>query len=70
MRVLDGKGLSDGYIAWFNGSPFAWPVLAAVGHRLGGLTGARLVAVKTHYDSETVFRINQDIHPASFAGDA
>jgi len=45
MRVLDGKGLSDGYIAWFNGSPFAWPVLAAVGHRLGGLTGARLVAV-------------------------
>ena len=45
MRVLEGKGLSDGYITWFNGSPFAWPVMAAVGHHLGGLTGARLTAV-------------------------
>ena len=45
MRVLEGKGLSDGYITWFNGSPFVWPVMAAVGHHLGGLTGARLVAV-------------------------
>ena len=45
MRVLEGKGLSDGYITWFNGSPFMWPVMAAVGHQLGGLTGARLMAV-------------------------
>ena len=45
MRVLEGKGLSDGYITWFNGSPFVWPVMAAVGHHLGGLTGARLMAV-------------------------
>ena len=45
MRVLEGKGLSDGYITWFNGSPFVWPVMAAVGHQLGGLTGARLMAV-------------------------
>jgi hypothetical protein len=45
MRVLEGKGLSDGYITWFNGSPFVWPVMAAVGHHLGGLTGARLMAI-------------------------
>ena len=45
MRVLEGKGLSDGYIAWFNGSPFVWPVMAALGHRLGGLPGARFMAV-------------------------
>ncbi len=45
MRVIEGKGLSDGYITWFNGSPFVWPVMAAVGHHLGGLTGARLMAV-------------------------
>jgi hypothetical protein len=45
MRVLEGKGLSDGYLTWFNGSPFVWPVLAALGHHLGGLSGARLVAV-------------------------
>jgi hypothetical protein len=30
MRVLEGNGLSDGYIAWFNGSPFLWPVMAAI----------------------------------------
>jgi hypothetical protein len=36
MRVLEGKGPSDGYITWFNGSPFVWPVIAALGHRLGG----------------------------------
>ena len=45
MRVLEGQGLSDGYLAWFNGSPFVWPVIAAIGHRMGGLTGARLMAV-------------------------
>jgi Dolichyl-phosphate-mannose-protein mannosyltransferase len=44
MRVLEGKGLSDGYITWFNGSPFVWPVIAALGHHLGGLPGARFMA--------------------------
>ena len=44
MRVLEGRGLSDGYIRWFNGSPFVWPVMAALGHRLGGLPGARFMA--------------------------
>jgi 4-amino-4-deoxy-L-arabinose transferase-like glycosyltransferase len=44
MRVLEGRGPSDGYITWFNGSPFVWPVIAALGHRLGGLPGARLMA--------------------------
>ncbi len=44
MRVLEGRGLSDGYIKWFNGSPFVWPVIAALGHSLGGLPGARLMA--------------------------
>lgn len=45
MRVLEGKGLSDGYVTWFNGSPFVWPVIAALGHHVGGLPGARLMAV-------------------------
>ena len=45
MRVLEGKAVSDGYIAWFNGSPFVWPVIAALGHHLGGLAGARFMAV-------------------------
>ncbi len=44
VRVLEGKGLSDGYVTWFNGSPFVWPVLAAIGHYRGGLPGARLIA--------------------------
>ena len=45
LRVLEGHGLADGYVTWFNGSPFVWPVLAAAGHHLAGLAGARLVAV-------------------------
>ncbi len=45
MRVLEGKGLADGYGHWFNGSPYLWPVLAALGHRIGGLAGARLFAL-------------------------
>ena len=44
MRVLEGQGWADGYIRWFNGSPFVWPVLAALGHDLAGLPGARLMA--------------------------
>jgi len=44
LRVLEGQGPADGYARWFNGSPFAWPVLAALGFRVGGLAGVRLVA--------------------------
>src|SRR5919106_3834712 len=44
LRVLEGHGLSDGYMAWFNGSPFAWPVIAGLGHHLAGLAGARFMA--------------------------
>jgi hypothetical protein len=44
MRVLEGKALSDGYLTWFNGSPFVWPVIAALGHHLGELSGARFMA--------------------------
>ena len=45
MRVLEGRGAADGYSAWFNGSPLVWPVMAALGHHLGGLPGARCVAI-------------------------
>ena len=44
LRVLEGHGLADGYLTWLNGSPFVWPVLAALGHHVGGLPGARLMA--------------------------
>jgi 4-amino-4-deoxy-L-arabinose transferase-like glycosyltransferase len=45
IRVLEGEGRADGYVTWFNGSPFVWPVIAAAGHHVAGLTGARLLAV-------------------------
>lgn len=45
LRILEGKGAADGYLSWFNGSPYLWPILAALGHRLAGLAGARLAAV-------------------------
>lgn len=44
LRVLEGHGPSDGYLTWFNGSPFVWPVIAALGHHMGGLPGARFMA--------------------------
>jgi len=44
LRVLEGHALADGYLTWFNGSPFVWPVMAAVGYEAGGLAGARLIA--------------------------
>lgn len=43
LRTLDGQGLADGYPTWVTGS-LAWPVLAALGAKAGGLFGARLVA--------------------------
>ena len=39
LRVLEGKGLSDGYLAWFNGSPFVWPVLATLAIIWAGSSG-------------------------------
>ena len=44
IRVLEGYGLADGYLTWFNGSPFGWPVIAALGHHIAGIPGARLMA--------------------------
>ena len=44
MRVLEGKGPADGYLTWFNGSPYLWPVIGALGHHVAGLSGARLMA--------------------------
>lgn len=43
IRVLEGHGLSDRYLTWFGGS-LAWPVLAGLGHRLGGIIGTRAIA--------------------------
>ena len=44
LRNLQGHGLAAGFPAWLPGSPL-WPTLAAVGHRLDGLEGARLTAL-------------------------
>jgi len=44
LRTLEGHGLSDRYLSWFGGSLF-WPVLAGVGYELGGIVGARVIAV-------------------------
>ncbi len=45
QRVLEGRGLSDGYFSWSNGNPFFWTVMAAVGYGLLKLEGARIVAL-------------------------
>jgi hypothetical protein len=44
QRTLEGHGLTDGFLGWFAGS-LVWPVLAGLGSRVGGLVGARAVAV-------------------------
>ena len=44
LRVLEGYGLSDGYLVWFGGSLF-WPLLAGIGYRIGGLSGTRIIAL-------------------------
>jgi 4-amino-4-deoxy-L-arabinose transferase-like glycosyltransferase len=44
QRTLEGHGYSDGYLGWFAGS-LLWPVLAGIGTRLGGLLGARTIAL-------------------------
>jgi 4-amino-4-deoxy-L-arabinose transferase-like glycosyltransferase len=44
VRTLEGHGLSDLYLTWFGGS-LLWPILAGIGYRIGGLIGARVVAL-------------------------
>ncbi len=44
QRVWDGHGYSDGYLRWFAGS-LLWPTLAGPGVRMGGLVGARAIAL-------------------------
>ncbi len=45
MRLWQGYGLTDNYIVWFSGSPFAWPFFVGLGYWLGNLEGARLAAL-------------------------
>jgi hypothetical protein len=44
QRTLEGHGASDGYLGWFHGS-LLWPVMAAVGYKVAGLVGTRVVAL-------------------------
>lgn len=44
MRTIEGHGLTDNYLTWFAGS-LLWPVVAASGYIVGGLVGARLIAL-------------------------
>ncbi|MFB0537235.1 MAG: ArnT family glycosyltransferase [Anaerolineae bacterium] len=44
QRTLEGHGYADGYLVWFAGS-LLWPILAAVGYKVGGLIGTRIVAL-------------------------
>jgi hypothetical protein len=44
MRTIEGYGLADNYLTWFAGS-LLWPVVAASGYIVGGLVGARLIAL-------------------------
>ncbi len=44
MRTIEGYGLTDNYLTWFAGS-LLWPVIAAGGYIVGGLVGARLIAL-------------------------
>ncbi len=44
QRTLEGHGSTDGYLGWFTGS-LLWPGMAAVGYKVAGLVGTRLVAL-------------------------
>lgn len=44
LRTLEGYGLSDRYLTWFNGS-LLWPLLAGLGYEFAGLVGTRLMAL-------------------------
>ena len=43
IRSLEGLAYTDRFLTWFGGS-LAWPILAGVGFRVGGLIGTRAVA--------------------------
>jgi 4-amino-4-deoxy-L-arabinose transferase-like glycosyltransferase len=45
LRALDGQGFSDRYLGWFSGYLLLWPVLAALGYKVAGLIGTRIVAL-------------------------
>ncbi len=44
LRTLEGHGYTDGYLTWFAGS-LLWPILAAIGYKIAGLMGTRIVAL-------------------------
>jgi 4-amino-4-deoxy-L-arabinose transferase-like glycosyltransferase len=44
QRTLEGHGYADGYLVWLAGS-LLWPILAALGYKVAGLIGARIVAL-------------------------
>ena len=44
LRTLEGHGYTDGFLTWFAGS-LLWSVLAAIGYKVAGLVGARIVAL-------------------------
>lgn len=44
IRTLQGYASDDGYLSWISGSLF-WPVAAALAYRVGGLIGARILAL-------------------------
>ena len=44
QRTLEGHAITDGYLGWFAGS-LLWPMLAALGYKVAGLIGTRLVAL-------------------------
>lgn len=44
IRTLQGYATSDSYLSWISGS-LLWPVAAALAYRVGGLIGARVLAL-------------------------
>ncbi len=44
VRTVQGYGIADRYLTWFDGS-LLWSVVAVPGQMAGGIVGARLVAV-------------------------
>jgi len=44
QRTFEGHGYTDGYLVWFAGS-LLWPISAAMGYNVAGLTGTRIVAL-------------------------
>ncbi|HET9111737.1 MAG TPA: glycosyltransferase family 39 protein, partial [Ktedonobacterales bacterium] len=44
IRTLQGYATNDNYLSWISGS-LLWPVAAALAYRVGGLIGARVLAL-------------------------